>query len=957
MIGDVKNMEMKTTMGQRLMFQPSPLPSNYGTISKIYKMVSQCTPLPIQQSIMRIHEKCAFTPSKKFFLHHSSQIHRFDEKQFKTYCDLTFHVDGGANCCSIKNKSLFYFFVDCSGEITTVAGTKATSQGWGAVLLKIGNDVTLVGPIYYFPQHPQNTLSPSVLMNYNSFFDATVRTNRCLVTTKKEDSPLVSTPFQVYNDLDFATFEIMCLDPIPNQIIAASTTNNTVLRRSKRIASRSKDSIQQVRNTEIVDPHLNRAPIVHESMTNDKKQFFFVSSNSAYHNNVKGLASKTRPQVISRSTFDKIVEYTIQLTSPYSPRESAIQSFNTILGTNLRSSEATYPSQALKLQNRSMHPSNHEILMPIIANFSRATIRSLTPHQHWILLHLGTMHTSASSLEPLIKNELLSDLPPALKEISSFDCTCWICNMRKANKIPRGKLVDCTPLAPFQRIHVDFSFFTVTSIRGFTSALDVACASTSYPFGFPTKSKSPPIEILRWIIGTLRSMGYVVNFVRVDEGGELANSSSFAEFIFKSDCVLESTGAGNSTNNGKVERQNRTKADMIRAALSTLGIMIKDDLPEDLSIESFWCLAYTHSNFVKRRMYHRMKQSTPHFLISNKKPSARELVPLGSFMTVVHPNKQLLPKLSPNRATRVYFMGYSNHTKIRLYWDKNHPYMIKRSSNCIIEDVPTMHKLEKCFSSSFLNTDEKTRNCHKDITDNIVTTEMFDVADCPFETDNICKVKIVLPPINVSIGFILKSDLVVGLPIIQSTVFNSAAYHHLQPGQRSNMYLLTIDGHDQLSAQAAAVFMKDVQDQKHKFMTIEIVKRDNSDNTTSLVSHRSIFDQVPALIPTNPVIASAVYRRPSTLTEFVTSASKPPTPKSFFEALKTPYRDNWKAAAWKHFCSNKKIVAFSKPFRRSEVPPDDKIFRSLLVLEIKPTDVPGVWQFKVRHAIVGTPQQ
>ena len=205
--GDVSSMETINPMGQRLNFQPSAHPYNYGDISKTYEMVSQCTPLPVQQSIMRIHEKCAFTPSKRFFLHHSSQIHRINKKQFHKYCDIIFHVDGGANCCSIKDKSLFYFFVDCSGEITTVAGTKAKSQGWGAVLLKIGNDVSLVGPIYYFPQHPQNTLSPSVLMNYNSFFDATVKTNRCLETTKKEGSPLFTTPFQVYNDLDFATFE------------------------------------------------------------------------------------------------------------------------------------------------------------------------------------------------------------------------------------------------------------------------------------------------------------------------------------------------------------------------------------------------------------------------------------------------------------------------------------------------------------------------------------------------------------------------------------------------------------------------------------------------------------------------------------------------------------------------------------------------------------------------------
>ena len=268
-----------------------------------------------------------------------------------------------------------------------------------------------------------------------------------------------------------------------------------------------------------------------------------------------------------------------------------------------------------------------------------------------------------------------------------------------------------------------------------------------------------------------------------------------------------------------------------------------------------------------------------------------------------------------------------------------------------------MHRLEKCFSSSFLNKDDKTLTCHKDVEKHIVTPDMLDVTDCPFNTGNICKVKIVLPPKNVSVGFVLKSDLVTGLPIIQSTVYNSVAYRHLKPGQRSNMYLISIDGQDQLSAQAAALFIKDVQAQNHQFMTIEIVKRDNIDTSTSLVSHRSIFDQVPALIPTNPVIASAGHQTPSTLSEFVTSASKPTTPKLFFDALKSTYRDNQKATAWKHFCSNKKIVAFSKLFRRVELPIETKVFRYLLVLEIKPTDVPGIWQLKVRHAIVGTPQQ
>ena len=96
-------------------------------------------------------------------------------------------------------------------------------------------------------------------------------------------------------------------------------------------------------------------------------------------------------------------------------------------------------------------------------------------------------------------------------------------------------------------------------------------------------------------------------------------------------------------------------------------------------------------------MYHHLKKTTPHFLATKRKPSARELVPIGAFMTVVHPNKHLLPKLSSNRAKRVYFMGFSNHTKICLYWDPANPFMIQRSSNCIIEDIPTMLKLERMF--------------------------------------------------------------------------------------------------------------------------------------------------------------------------------------------------------------------------------------------------------------------
>ena len=109
-------------------------------------------------------------------------------------------------------------------------------------------------------------------------------------------------------------------------------------------------------------------------------------------------------------------------------------------------------------------------------------------------------------------------------------------------------------------------------------------------------------------------MGYIINFLRVDEDGSLANNSHFCEFVFKQSCILETTGGGNSENNGRVERGNRTKADMVRAQLSAMNIIMGDLLPSSMMIEQFWCFAYCHACFVMRRIYNRMRNDIPYFL-------------------------------------------------------------------------------------------------------------------------------------------------------------------------------------------------------------------------------------------------------------------------------------------------------------------------------------------------------
>ena len=74
-------------------------------------------------------------------------------------------------------------------------------------------------------------------------------------------------------------------------------------------------------------------------------------------------------------------------------------------------------------------------------------------------------------------------------------------------------------------LQIDFAFFNVESIRGFTSTFVNICSDTSHPFGFPYRSKRTPLDILKFLVTTLRNQDKKVALTRVDEDGALARYS------------------------------------------------------------------------------------------------------------------------------------------------------------------------------------------------------------------------------------------------------------------------------------------------------------------------------------------------------------------------------------------------------------------------------------------------
>ena len=389
-----------------------------------------------------------------------------------------------------------------------------------------------------------------------------------------------------------------------------------------------------------------------------------------------------------------IAAFSVLLESDASPCDATIKKMNSILGYYHNSQEQVLDPITPQHHKASCNefPS---ILVPVVARFIQAEPRGSTPFQEWTKMHLSLLHASSSTMNIMIKKDLLRDIPTALKKKHSFDCFSHICAFRKAKKLPRGKPVDKTNMRPFEWLHMDYEFFGVTSVRGFSAGLNITFAATSYTMCFPAPSRSPPVDLVRYILTILKNMGYKIIFIQVDEDGALAQSTEFCRMVQKDiKCLLETIGGDNINNNGISERSNFTsRADMIQSLLTTMYLLFGKHLPQGITINMFWCFAYTHSGHVMRCLYNQSHKEIPYFLVHKQRPSLRECVIPGSIMAIVSHKKNTLKKLDETRGIKGFFLGFSNHTSVQLYFDPANPMAIKHSTYCIIEDVGTLHLL------------------------------------------------------------------------------------------------------------------------------------------------------------------------------------------------------------------------------------------------------------------------
>ena len=100
-------------------------------------------------------------------------------------------------------------------------------------------------------------------------------------------------------------------------------------------------------------------------------------------------------------------------------------------------------------------------------------------------------------------------------------------------------------------LQIDFSFFNVESICGFTSTFVATFYSTSYTFVYKPIKKCLPLDILKFPVTILRNKGNKFALILFDEDGTLVRFSQFMKTCHNMITIFKTIGGYLFSLNGK----------------------------------------------------------------------------------------------------------------------------------------------------------------------------------------------------------------------------------------------------------------------------------------------------------------------------------------------------------------------------------------------------------------------
>jgi len=403
---------------------------------------------------------------------------------------------------------------------------------------------------------------------------------------------------------------------------------------------------------------------------------------------------------------------------------------------------------------------------------------------------------------------------PTKQPFPSRSCRCIICVTAKFTHPPKANTSSCQLTKRGQLLHIDFLFWTVPSIRGFTSLLSIIDGKDHMLWTFPTANKRPPLAILDYFFSILDKHTITICNVRVDEDGALANSSESTDFLVQRKVTMETTRGHASFLNGKIERPHRTISQMVRSMLLNSG------LPDKL-----WCYAAETAADIFRYTYHSALGMTPYEAWYGTKPHINNLHVWGCYVYVRVPEPT---KLAPC-VTRGYYLGFTKSRLIVRWYDPCTPLVKHASAVCFDEYNTKLTESDQLSPGALILSGQQPSS--------IEPTTCVDISEFSYLGTTPFTIQIKLPPKNHYLGCSLGTALYHNLPYInQFDPGSLLGTQLLKHGQhKSTFWLLSFNSQEFITAPSAVNYMKSLQQSSESIYVTAIFARRIASTKTSFI--------------------------------------------------------------------------------------------------------------------------
>ena len=123
-------------------------------------------------------------------------------------------IDGGSNSHVLTKRNQFIQFRSSNISIQQLSGHMTLTKGYGTAIARIPNTsfVIPLWPVFYMPDNPQNTLSPTAIKCYNAFRSVRVESLGWIKFTNAKGETVSVRPKSHQQDLqklDYIDLEIL----------------------------------------------------------------------------------------------------------------------------------------------------------------------------------------------------------------------------------------------------------------------------------------------------------------------------------------------------------------------------------------------------------------------------------------------------------------------------------------------------------------------------------------------------------------------------------------------------------------------------------------------------------------------------------------------------------------------------------------------------------------------------